>query len=207
MYIAGRESWKISIDEPQVLRIALYLREVCALTPHTDPDIPPLDPPASAWPAWVRRPADPDLPELAPLERAAASVQWTRWWNHALDIGAPALRDLAPGFKQFRHLPELRALLVAHFPNALVWTTAFGDDPRVKRDILAPGTRLTELVNDVERSAGRAAKPFELRITVISVQTKHAWVLGPGHLLITHRLIHDDENMLDWLRPQLRELV
>lgn len=207
MYIAGRESWKISIDEPQVLRIALYLREVFALEPHTDPEIPPLDPPASAWPAWVRRPADPEPPPMTQLELAAASVQWARWWRHAVDAGAPALRELAPPFKAFRQLPELRALLTVGYPNALQWTTAFGDDPRVKRDILAPGTRLTELVCELEQAAGRSARPFELRITVISVATKHAWVLNPGHLLVTHRLIHDDENMIDWLRPQIRELV
>lgn len=206
--MAGRESWKISIDEPQVLRIALYLREVCRLTPSLDPEIPPLYPRASSWPVWVRRPPEVQQPPMTPLQRAAASVQWTRWWNHALDVGAPALQELSDiGLRNFRHVPELRALLQVHYPNALRWSDAFADDPRVKRDHLAPGTRLTALVGELERAAGRSARAFELRITVIPVESKHAWVLGPDHLLITHRLVHDDENMLDWLRPQIRVLV
>jgi len=145
---------------------------------------------------------------LTSLERAAASAQWSRWWLHALELGAPALRELTPpSFKSFSHVPELRALLMRYQGQGARWAAAFADDPRLKRDHLAPGTRLTELVQDIEKAAGRTARPFQLRITVISVQTKHAWILDPGHLLITHHLIADDENVLDWLRPKIRALV
>lgn len=207
MYIAGRESWRISINEPQILRIALYLREICGLHPTVSPAIPALDPPAAAWPSWVRRPPDPEPLPLSPIELAAASVQWGRWWRHALQMPQADKELVPPTFHAFAHVPELRGLLKRHFPNAIRWSTAFADDPRVKSDHLAPGTRLTALVGDLERAAGRSARPFELKITVISVQTKHAWILDPGHLLITHHLIRDDENVLDWLRPQLRALV
>ncbi|MDQ2849025.1 MAG: hypothetical protein M3Y77_22445 [Actinomycetota bacterium] len=208
MYVAGRESWKISIDEPQVLRIALYLRDIVGLAPRTVPDIPPLDPPPTAWPAWVRRPEEPAPVRLSEVQREAASAQWALWWNEALAGGASALQELAqPSFKSFAQLPDLRALLASYAANAQLWSSATADDPRVKRDHLAPGRRLTQLVSDLERAAGRNSRAFTLRITVIPVQTKHAWVLDRGHLLITHHLIRDDENVLDWLRPQIRALV
>jgi len=208
MFIAGRENWKISIDEPQVLRVALYIREIAGLEPVTDPVIPPLDPPATVWPAWVRKPAEPPAPELPGFDSVAAAAQWTRWWIHALDQGASGQQDLTyPSFKAFAHLPELRGLLNRHYPNALSWSTACGDDPRVKRDHLAPGSRLPGLIQSLEREAGRHARPFALRITVIPVQSKHAWVLDQEHLLVTHHLIRDDENLLDWLRSQIIALV
>lgn len=208
MYVAGRESWKISIDEPQVLRIALYLRDIVGLAPRTVPDIPPLDPPPTAWPAWVRRPDEPAPVRLSEVQREAASAQWALWWNEALARGASALQELSqPSFKSFAQLPDLRALLASYAANAQLWSNATADDPRVKRDHLAPGMRLTELVSDLERAAGRNSRPFTLRITVIPVQTKHAWILDHGHLLITHHLIRDDENVLDWLRPQIKALV
>jgi hypothetical protein len=208
MFIAGRGSWKISIDEPQVLQIALYIREVAGLETVTDPPIPPLDPSAAVWPAWARKPPESAAPELSGIDGVAASTQWSRWWNHALDVGAPALRDLAhPSFKAFGHLPELRELLISHYPNALSWSTASGDDPRIKRDHLASGRRLTGLMQSLERDAGRHTRPFQLRITVIAVQSKHAWILDQEHLLVTHHLMRDDENLLDWLRSQIIALV
>jgi hypothetical protein len=208
VYVAGRHSWRISIDEPPVLRLALYLREIYQLPARTDPEIPALDPPASAWPAWSRRPPPLEPMQLTSIEREAASIQWARWWKHAVQVGSSAMRELTPpSFKSFSHVPELRALLVRHYTQALLWADAFADDPRLKRDHLAPGTRLTELVHELESAAGRTARPFELRITVIPVRTKHAWILDPGHLLITHHLIADDENVLDWLRPKIRALV
>ncbi|MGI8418513.1 MAG: hypothetical protein ACR2P2_20405 [Nakamurella sp.] len=208
MYVAGRESWKISIDEPQVLRIALYLRDIVGLAPTTDPDIPPLDPAPTVWPAWVRRPDEPTPVPMSEVQREAASAQWALWWNEALTGGASALEDLSqPSLRSFAQLPDLRALLARYAANAQLWSSAMADDPRVKRDHLAPGMRLTELVSGLELAAGRNSRPFTLRITVIPVKTKHAWILDHGHLLITHHLIRDDENVLDWLRPQIKALV
>jgi hypothetical protein len=190
------------------MRVALYLRDVHRLDPVTDPAIPVLDPPATAWPAWVRRPEESDLTPISEDLRRAAAGQWARWWRQSLlvDPGAAA-RDLVPPFRGFAHVPELRALLRRDYHTAVRWSEAFADDPRLKRDHLAPGTQLARLVAELESVAGRDSRPFTLDISVISVRTKHAWVIAPDRLLITHHLIRDDENVLDWLRPRIRELV
>ena len=54
---------------------------------------------------------------------------------------------------------------------------------------------------------GRRPQPFNIRITVIGVQTKHAWVLAPDHLMLTRHLIADLDNALDWLRPRILALA
>lgn len=208
MFIAGRQTWRISLDEPQVLRTALYIRDVAGLHPASDPAIPPLDPPPTVWPVWAgNRPAPPDLPPLSEADRRAAEAQWIRWWDHLLARGFTAEDELQPPtFKAFAHLPELRWLLTRYHPSALAWCEAMESDPRVKRDHQASGTRLTDLVAECERDLGRPALPFELRISILAVETKHAWVLSPSHFLMTHHLIRDDENALDWLRPRIRAL-
>ena len=42
---------------------------------------------------------------------------------------------------------------------------------------------------------------------MIGVQTKHAWILAPDHLLLTRHLIADLDNALDWLRPRIIALA
>ena len=209
MYIAGRGAWRITIDEPTVLRLALYLRDVERLAVRTDPEIPPLDPGPHSWPAWAHRPLHPapPLPGDA-VDRAAAAQQWTLWWEHLLPLGDAALGELrGPSYAALAGLPELRTLLRHHHETALAWAEATGDDPRVKRDHLAAGARLTDLVEALERSVRRPARPFDLRLTVVGVRTKHAWVLSADHMLFTHHLIADDENTLDWLRRRVSALV
>lgn len=209
MFIAGRDTWRITIDEPTVLRLALYLRDVERLAVRTDPEIPPLDPGPRVWPVWAHRPRLPAQPlGDDALDRAAAAEQWALWWAHLLPRGDAALGELrAPSFPALAGLPAVRALLRHHYETAIAWAEAAGDDPRIKRDHLAAGSRLTELVDDLERSTRRPPRPFELRLTVLGVQTKHAWVLSGQHILITHHLIADDENTLDWLRRRIGALA
>ena len=45
-----------------------------------------------------------------------------------------------------------------------------------------------------------------MRITVIGVQSKHAWMLAPDHVLMTRHLVADIDNVLDWLRPRILAL-
>jgi hypothetical protein len=210
MYIAGRDTWRIEIDEPSLLRVALYIRDVENLPVDTDPAIPPLEPGPEIWPVWARRAPGPLelISHGHSLDRGAAAGQWVRWWNHLLDVGDTALKELRPPkFPAFSRVPELQRLVRHHYERATAWSDAVGDNPRLKRDHLAAGTRLTGLVEDLEHDVGRPAMPFELRIVVIPVQTKHAWVLEPGRILMTHQLLADDESTLDWLRRRIRAMV
>jgi hypothetical protein len=214
MFIAGTELAKITIAEPEAMRIALYVRDVAGLTPITDPAIPPLDPPVDVWPVWSRRPVEVQesggvrLLGGREVDLEIASAQWARWWKHALEVGSSAMDDLKPpDFHPLAAVPDLRALMQRHFYNASLWSDGLIDDPRFRRAHSAPGVGLNALVRELPTILGRPPLPFALRITVIGVRTKHAWVLAPDHLLLTRHLIADLDNALDWLRPRILALA
>ncbi len=213
MFIAGTERWKITIAEPEALRIGLYIRDVSGLESLTEPAIPPLDPPCDVWPVWSRRPVD--VPTSGgvrllggrDVDLIVASGQWARWWTHALEVGPGAIDDFrAPAFLALSGVPDLRALVQRHFHNANLWSDGVNDDPRTRHAHSAPGTGLNALVRDLPKMLGRRPHPFSMRITVIGVQTKHAWTLAPDHILMTRHLIGDVDNALDWLRPRILSL-
>lgn len=214
MFIAGTEQAKIIIAEPEALRIALYVREVAGLQPVTDPIIPPLDPHTDVWPAWSRRPIEIQetgglrLLRGRELDLTIASTQWARWWKHALEIGSGAMDDLKPpDFSALAAVPDLRVLMQRHFYNANLWSDGLTDDPRYKRAHSAPGQSLNTLVRELPTILGRKPRRFTVRITVIGVHGKHAWILAPDHLLLTRHLVADLDNALDWLRPRILALA
>lgn len=214
MFIAGTERRKVVLVEPEALRIALYVRDAAGLVPVTDPPIPPADPPAQWWPAWSRRPVE--VPESRgvrlmgrrELDLTAASAQWARWWGHLLAAGPGAIDDLhSPNFRALAHVPDLRQLVERHYYNACIWSEGLNGDPRIRNAHSAPGQGLNALIRDLPTVLGRRPADFAMRVTVIGVQTKHAWILRPDHLLMTRQLIFDLDNALDWLRPRILALA
>ncbi len=206
MYIAGPERCQISVDEPATLVIALYIREAAGLAGATVPEIPLLDPSSKIWPVWAARPSDglvalPD-PFAGHLDREQSAREWARWWRHALAVGPAAADDLRPPrFPAFSATPSLRVLLQMYHERASLWADSIASDPRAKRAHAAPKEGLEELARDAERIW--RSGPFRLRITVIPVQTEHAWQLAPDHILMTRHLIADRDNVLDWLRSRI----
>lgn len=210
MFIAGTERWKVVLVEPEALRIALYVRDAAGLNPVTDPAIPPLDPSTQWWPAWSRRPVE--LTETHGLrllgrrevDLTVASYQWARWWEHLLEAGAGAIDDLRPpNFPALAHVPDLRRLVERHYPNAAIWSEGLGGDPRIRNAHTAPGPGLNTLIRQLPTLLGRPPRDFALRITVIGVRTKRAWILRSDHWLLTRQLMFDLDNALDWLRPRI----
>lgn len=206
MYIVGPESCQISVDEPSVLVIALYIREIAGLTVLTAPDIPVLDPSCNIWPVWARRPSNgvvalPD-PFAGPLDREQTAREWSRWWRHAVAAGSAAGDDLqSPRFSAFSGTPSLRVLLQMYHERASLWADAIASDPRTKRAHSAPREGLEELARQAQQMW--QSRPFRLRLTVIPVETEHAWQLAPDHILMTRHLIADRDNVLDWLRSRI----
>ena len=213
MLIAGTERWKVTIVEPEALRIALYVRDIEGLTPTTHPDIPPLDPAVDVWPVWSRRPqplpaTGSRLPGGRDVDPLIAAGEWARWWRHALELGTSAIDELKPpGFPALAGVPDLRALMQRHFANASLWSDGLNDDPRIRSAHTAPGLGLNAMIKDLPATLGREPHPFTLRITVIGVRTKHAWVMAPDHLMLTRHLVADLDNAVDWLRPRILSLA
>lgn len=190
MRTSGRPSWQISLDDPQVLAVALYVRDVAGISQTASPaDLPRVTPAVS--PAGT-----------APAS-AEVTQQWNDWWARALTEGPAALREAEPpSFSAFAASPALQELLQVHFRAAVSWSSGLhlGSAGR-------GGLPLGELVAEAERRAGRTARPFALRLDVVPVEAGHPWVLGPGHLLLPASLLDDVDLLMDRLRPVVQELV
>ncbi len=211
MYIAGTDRCQVYVDEPSALVMALYIRDVCRLTPPLAYHLPPLDPPVTVWPAWSR-PAPGWEPPAGlhnyPVDREVAGREWVRWWEHLLDLDSSAVDEFRPpGFRNYRRVPAIRTLLTEHYECATRWIDAVMSDPRVRREETTPRPGLATLLSALDSDPLRSALPFRLRLTVIPVASKHAWPIGREHILISRRLIADTDNALDWLRPRIIALA
>ncbi len=112
-----------------------------------------------------------------------------------------------PGFRALKKVPAIQLLLQRHFEEAGRWVEAVMSDPRVRREETTPRPGLAAIVASLDSDPVRVPIPFRLRLTVIPVASKHAWVVGAEHILISRRLIADTDNALDWLRPRIAALA
>jgi len=219
MQLAGTSSWRIGTDEPQLLLMALYVRDASGLRPQVDPNIPPLEP---AVP----------LDDRAAASNGAASLQWAGWWQKLLEGGGfwpenkspsdlhrlrqdPEIQKLfywpsqhlPPDFAGLSSTAELQELVRRHHEAARVWSEArhleFVALSSAHQRVLLE----SEIVRTVERSLGRTARPFAFDIRVLPVASVQAWRLSFGRALVTRALFRDRMAYRGWLEPIVGELA
>ena len=192
MRMAGQTSWQITIDAPQVLAVALYIRDVAGVAQTSPPvDLPEAAPPVAAD-ETVRA-----LPEV--------TAQWNAWWTRALNTGPDALKELEPPhFPTFADAPSLQDLLRVHFDTAHRWSAEL---KRRGAGTIRGTLPLGELVSEVEQRVGRAARPFNLRLDVVPVAGRGIWTVAHAHMLMSSALLNDPELLLAQLRPEVELLA
>jgi len=192
MRTAGAASWQITTDVPQVLAVALYIRDVAGVAQTASPVGL-----AEVVPSVTRAGTAPALPEV--------TAQWNSWWARALTTGPDALEELEPPhFSTFADATALQDLLRAHLHAALRWSS------EVKRSsALATrgGLPLGKLVSEIEHRTGRVARPFRLRLDVVPVAGRDVWTVGHAHVLMSSALLDDPELLVAKLRPAVEVLV
>lgn len=217
MQLAGKASWKIGVDEPQPLLIALYVRDATGLRPRITPDIPRL------------QPAVPATEEQLSVD-SLATAQWAEWWERLLDGGGfwpdhkkpsdlPKLiedpeiqrlfyrptRDLASSAPS--ETPELQRLVHRHHQAAVLWSEARHHEIAALSSNRERGPLESEVVRKVERVLGRKARPFELDVRVLPVAATQAWRLSPSRALISRALYSDHAAYREWIQPIIEELA
>jgi hypothetical protein len=219
MQLAGRTSWRIGTDEPQLLLMALYVRDASGLRPQVDPNIPPLEP---AVP----------LDDRAAAFTRVASVQWAGWWHQLLEGGGfwpehkspsdlhrlrqdPEIQrlfywpsqHLPPDFAGLSSTPELHELVRRQHEAARVWSEARHLEFAALSSARLRVSLESEIVRTVERSLGRTARPFAFDIRVLPVASVQAWRLSSGLALVTRGLFRDRMAYRVWLEPIIGELA
>ncbi len=191
----GREIWRASVDEPQAMLVALYVRDVCGLRPDVDPIIPPL------------APAVPRQREVAAGARAEASRQWADLWRGLL-AGAIAPMELSPpGFAALASAPTLRELVTGCFDRAVAWSQA----RKLEHLNLMLGKRGVHVEGDLVRAAKRRlrrpVRPFRLQVTELPVAGAEGRRITADHVVVSRGLLADSAAYRRWLQPVIDELA
>jgi hypothetical protein len=155
---SGTDSWRVAVRSDPLIDCALWIRAAERL------DVPP-DP-------LVPGPADIDHPP-APISTADDTIarQWLGWWytliaphqtprppDPALEpaYGSPDPLGLAP-------YPALAAVVTRRRSQAFEWHHA-------RSSGWPDSSAINEVVAEVERSAGRAVRPFDVEFLLIPVR-------------------------------------
>jgi len=181
---------------PQAFGIALYVRAAAGLAPLVEPPVPPLDDHVTA--------------SVSPgLDLEAVAAQWASWWDALVD-GEQSLSELTPpGFTGLSGSPQLRDLVAELFTPAVRWTerrrAVFLDE--LRRVGHLPHGSEGDVVRAAESRAGRRARPFSLRITVLPVAGAWSAQRDAHHLLVSEKLRADDEAYRPVLEPVVDALL
>lgn len=190
---AGRPSWQIVVDHPQVLAVALFIRDVAGI-PH------------EAVPAGLPAVLPPVARAGTAAATPAATAEWNVWWSRALATGPRALVELRPpAFPAFADAPALQRLLREHFQAARRWSDGTRDEHAERMTV----GRLPfgELVTEVEAGLGRRAEPFILRIDEVPVVGQTWQPVSDAHVLVSPALLRDPATLFAELRPAIHRLA
>lgn len=171
------------------MQLALYLRDVLALSVDAEPYLPAIEP---AVPV--------DVPSH--VDRAKVQRQWPAWWEAVLTFAGNRRAD-GPAMPEAILEDSAISVAVQHFRADFErhHTELFGAD----RGRTAGG-RVAECVREFERERGRATRPFRLVITEVSVAGRIWHRLGGGHVLVSSRFAEDQAALGEALRELVAEV-
>jgi hypothetical protein len=185
--VEGEPGWQIAVDQPQLLLVAMYVRDAAALKPPVEVELPPLDPPV-------------EHVDTQGLDTDAAGAQWAQWWDRALVPDAGFDDFVPPDFPGFDEMPELRIVVAREFPAAVAWAWARTSEYAARahaREIE------NEALRDVRLRRGHATAPLSVRITELPVGPGDGWIVGHNHIVVSSVLRSGDEDYRDWLVQML----
>lgn len=206
MQLVGSPSWRLSLDSPQTLDIALFVRDSVGLFPPPSDEVPPVlaarisDHTAvltdaarieagEQWLGWWRRLiAHETAPRPSPVAGDEQAAQWQRHLDEYQRVMDP------PDFESLADLPALRTAVVTTFGAASGWLNA---TRRPATGSLATGPLHPDqaLVRDVAQEviAAHGVSPDQLdaAIAVLDVADTWSYLAGPGVIFCSANVIRD----------------
>jgi hypothetical protein len=195
MQVAGSPSWRLSLDSPQTLDIALFVRDSVGLVAPPSDEVPPV---------LAARVSD-YTAVLTDAARIEAGAQWLEWWRRltAYEIArrpSPLTdEDMRqrldehqrvmdpPDFESLADLPALRTAAAA------IFGTAAGRLSATRRH--ATGHLDHALVQGVAQEiiAERGVRPDQLDAAIIALDVAGAWshLAGPGVMFCSSKTYSD----------------
>jgi hypothetical protein len=203
--LKGRPSWRVMVDMPRTLVVALHLRDAAGLQVRGAHTVPSLEPFVDLDGALVSYAGE------------AAAEAWALWWDGLLDrhpefSGVPPL--VPDPFPELA--VDLRALIGIGLPAADAWFEARKHEDmqeRLRRQrrnegrTHSPITPVAQLVNELEEELGRPVAPFDLLISILPVRGVWGRRVRRDHVLISKSLIEYVDGAAALLEPVVRELA
>lgn len=215
MFVEGTLRWQVTEDCPWDLLMALALRDLGHLDGVGDPVIPRLTPAV----APVLHPATGALPVLPSRPRPAhpgaagspLAEQWQAWFEVIVDRERRAAGSLLqpPHFAAFDRAIELQDLILEHFDEALLWATERHDEyARASAQTHARrAADIVDVVRDREHELRRQAGYFRLDLSVLPLEERGAWIVGPHSVILSTSLRDDSAAFRAWFAPVVAALV
>lgn len=197
--IFGREvlpSWQGSEGSSWPLAVALFIRDVYALSATLPFFVPPMDPQVPEH-----------IPVVGPAGDSTLAGEWAVWFDSLVhsraSIHEPAgllLQERSPAFRQA-------------VENQLEPAVAAADSFRssehsdMVRRTKGHALMLPKLVRSIEKEVGHRAAPFDLEIRVLPVAGLWAHQVAPQRVLTNRTTLASPEGMRRLLGPIVRELA
>jgi hypothetical protein len=202
MRLKGSASWRLSLDNPQTLDIALFMRDSVGLVPPPSPDVPPV---------LAVRVSD-HTAVLTDAARIEAGGQWLGWWRRLIahestprpvpagteeEMVAQSRRRLdeyqrvmdPPDFESMADLPALRTAAVATCMAASGWLTATrrpGTGPLLLDHALVRG-----VVEEIIAEHGVSPDQLDAAVLVLNVAGAWSYLARPGAVCCSVGVIND----------------
>ena len=201
MQLVGSPSWRLSLDNPQTLDIALFVRDSVGLVPPPSDEVPPVlavrisDHTAvltdaarieagEQWLGWWRRLI---AHEIAPRPGPAADDELAAQWRQRLDEYQRVMDP--PDFDSLADLPALRTAVATTFGAASGWLSA------TRRPATGPLHPDQSLVQDVAQEViaehGVSPDQLDAAIAVLDVADTWSYLAGPGVMFCSANVIRD----------------
>ncbi|OZM73186.1 hypothetical protein CFN78_09930 [Amycolatopsis antarctica] len=179
------QAWELCWTDDESVQLALYLRDVLALSVDTDPFLPAVDPGVPV--------------EVPPhIDRAEVQRQWPMWWEAVLSFSANR-RKGGPAMPEALAEDSAISVAVQHFRDS------FARRPRGDSPSRRPShtSNVGAMVRELEEERGRKVRPFQATVTVVSVDGEVWHRLSRTHVLASRRFAADQAAC----ERALRELV
>lgn len=201
MQLTGSGSWRFEERNPQLLHIALFVRDAAHLAVLQSADVPPL--------------LASDMPDHAEVlsadERAVAATQWVTWWRQLVDHEVREVRlprdrgggqDARtrgrakferlqkvfdpPEFGSLGNMPALRSAVVRIYVDAVDWSNSPEQRSRDPEQGAIGWSLVRSVAESIASDQGVSLDVLDAALIVLDVEGPWSHIAGPGCALCSN---------------------
>lgn len=202
MHHTGGPGWRITMDTCHPMLVALYLRDVAGLEGAGNPALSHVAPTVRA--------ADHSMLTSDVGGKPALRRQWEFWWEQLVQGFPQAPVLTAPDFPELGTMPALQRVARAHYGSALGWAGERAQQYAMmaaQRETMGGHRILAEMVQNREMELGRNARDFTLSILEVPLAQPRAWFIEPDKIIMSSKLLDDQDVFCSYVRPVVEQLV